>query len=213
MADKPIKAIAFDVDGTLVRENFWGALNRAGGLPEAEDMHFFELYVEGKLGYRDWMGKIAKTYQANPPKKDEVEKILQMYAFAPGAEDLIRNLSRYPLALISSNIDTYVKCVAERLGIEHAYGYTTIEYDGDRFSGIGFQSEATELKAKVEALEDFAGKVGVSLDEIAFVGDSRNDLEAFTATGRGVLIGEGNEELRRAAWKRIGGLNEILGIV
>jgi phosphoserine phosphatase len=135
--------------------------------------------------------------------------MLCTYAFAPGAEETVRALARFPMALISSNIDAYVEDVAKTLGIAHAYSYAAIEYSGGRFSGIGFRSEKSELGAKVEALEDFAAKAGIEVQDIAFVGDSRNDLDAFTATGRGILIGEGNEDLRRAAWRRVSTLSEI----
>ncbi|MEK9176690.1 MAG: HAD-IB family phosphatase [Patescibacteria group bacterium] len=214
MTKSDVKAVAFDVDGTLVRENFWTALNRMGGIPEEEDRRLGERYAEGELAYRDWMEEIARSLRRNSHPRDEVEKMLARYRLVPGARDVVEHLSRFPLALVSSNIDLYVADVARKLGISHAYGYCRIEYDErGLFAGIGFRSDKDELEHKVEALRDFATKSGVSLSEIAFVGDSRNDLAAFTATGRGILVGEGNEDLRRAAWKRVATLSEILKIL
>ena len=41
------------------------------------------------------------------------------------------------------------------------------------------------------------------------VGDSDNDLEGFTFTKRGILIGPGNERLKQAAWKQVASLMDI----
>ncbi len=215
LMQRDIKAIAFDIDGTLVRENFWGALNGLCGLSKAEDESLFRQYEEGVLEYRVWMGHISAAYRKNPKSKEEMMPVLLEYRFAPDTKATVKRLQRqYELALISSNIDTYVEDVGDRLSIPFRYAFSTLEYDhSGTFMEIGFRDPGSELEAKVAALKDLCSRLLLEPSQIAFVGDSRNDLEAFRYTGRGILLREGNEDLRKAAWKRISTLSELAGIL
>ena len=212
---RDIKAIAFDIDGTLVRENFWKRLNTLCGLPKEEDEKLFRQYSEGKMAYREWMNSISAFYRKSPKTKEEISPILLEYLFTSGAKSVIKRLQeKYELALISSNLEAYVEDVGERLSIPFRYAFTALEFDSrGAFTKIGFLYEGTELQAKIAALEDMCSRLLLKPHEIAFVGDSRNDLDAFRYTGRGVLLREGNEDLRKAAWKQVSTLSEVLGIL
>lgn len=50
-------------------------------------------------------------------------------------------------------------------------------------------------------------------EQIVFVGDSSNDLKAFEYTKHRILVGKGNEKLRKAAWKHVDTLKEIESIL
>ena len=215
LMQRDIKAVAFDIDGTLVRENFWHKLHQLFGLSDENDFRWFELYHEKKLGYREWMGLISAEYRKNPQSKEAIEETFREYLFVQETKKLIKRIQgKYELALISSNISAYVEDVGERLAIPFRYAFSTIEYDKNGlFSHIGFTTDGTELEHKVEALKDLCSRLLLQPSQIIFVGDSRNDLEAFRYTGRGILVREGNEELQQAAWKRISALSELEGIL
>ncbi|HEY4474274.1 MAG TPA: HAD-IB family phosphatase [Candidatus Paceibacterota bacterium] len=210
-----IKAVAFDIDGTLVRENFWHKLHQLFGLSDEDDFRWFELYHEKKLEYREWMDLISAEYRKNPQSKEAIEETFREYLFVQETKKLIKRLQgKYELALISSNIDAYVEDVGNRLSIPFRYAFSTIEYNtSGMFSRIAFTSEGTELEAKVEAIQDLCARLLLKPEQVVFVGDSRNDLDAFRYTGRGILLREGNEELRTAAWKRVSNLSELEAIL
>jgi Predicted hydrolases of the HAD superfamily len=49
--------------------------------------------------------------------------------------------------------------------------------------------------------------------QVIFVGDSRNDIEAFKLTGNGIAIYPYDRELEEIAWKKIKSLSEIKDIL
>jgi len=212
-----IKAVAFDVDGTLVDSSMWITLHRRFGFSPEDDARLLRLYHENKITFREWMDAVAEIYASMSPPltKGEIEAIWKGFVFIPGAEGVVAELKkRYPIALISSGFTDYVDPVAQALSVPHAYAFMRMRYREDgTYGGMEYLSHGDELSAKVDALDDFAAKIGIEAHEIAFVGDSINDLGAFRHTGKGILVGDGTPEMREAAWKKVATLPEVLDIL
>lgn len=215
--DTKIKAVAFDVDGTLIDSRVWKELHVLFGLPPEENTRLHMMYVDGVSSFHEVTNLMAEMYLKKTPKvtKEQADVVFKDFRFKPGVEETIRALSaRFPLAVVSSGLTDYVQNVADAVGIQHVYSYTSFMYSDDGvFTGVAYNETANELQAKVNALSDFASKVGVQPEEVAFVGDSINDIEGFRFTGRGILVGEGTEALRAAAWKQVDALPEILEVL
>jgi len=62
--------------------------------------------------------------------------------------------------------------------------------------------------AKDAALAYLATELAVSLEEVVYAGDSGNDIEAFASGCRGIVVGNADEQLRRALapWRTTGRL-------
>ena len=215
MDEHGIQAVAFDVDGTLIQTTMWPLIHNFFGFSVEEDAHLLELYHSGGLSYREWMQVFTDFYRTSSHRREEIEALMTQFAFVDSAQEVARTLSsRYELAVISSSLRNYVSRVAESLSVPHVYAFTSFTYTDDgRFDSIAFSTNGNELEAKVQALKDLAAKLSISPEKIAFVGDSRNDLEAFRLTKHGILVGKGNDELREAAWKQIDSLDELLTIL
>lgn len=213
-----IKAVAFDVDGTLITSSIWYAMYELFRLPpEVNDEHHGK-YVRGEINFREQMDGINEFFLTHTPRPSEeaLRKVLRSFEFVPGALETVRTLKDrgYPLALISSGFADYVEPVAEALSIEHPYSFMDFVYEDGMYGGMSYSSDSDELTAKVEALQHFGEKLGVAPSEIAFVGDSRNDLLAFTHTGKGILVGGRDlPDLEKAAWKTIQTIPEVLDIL
>lgn len=211
-----IKAVAFDVDGTLISSSVWHALHELFGLSRDDNRKEQERYVRGDISFRERMQSLDRAFlAASPlPHKGEVSGVLADFQFLDGAAETVAALSARPLAVISSGFREYVAPVARALSIPHAYSYIHLHFHEDgAYGGMRFPIDEDELRAKVDALLDFGKKTGAAPHEIAFVGDSSNDLEAFKHTGRGILVGEGTPELRAAAWRQVGAISDILAIL
>jgi HAD superfamily phosphoserine phosphatase-like hydrolase len=215
MALDDIKAVAFDVDGTLITGSVWAKLHALFRISSDEHSRVFERYIEGMATFADWTRSLERAYLEHPAHRPELEELGRRFDFVPGAPKVVAALrGRYPLALSSSGFDTYVFPVAEALGITHAYAYSVLTYGADeRFSGIRFARPEGERDAKVEDVKEFCAAEGILPGEVAFVGDSVNDLLAFEYTGHGILVGEGSKDLKEAAWKRVTELSELLDIL
>jgi HAD superfamily phosphoserine phosphatase-like hydrolase len=212
-----IKAVAFDVDGTLIDSHVWRQLHVLFGLPSEENERLHMLYVNGTLSFHQVTDLMGNMYLKKTPgvTKGEADAVFKNFKFKSGSEETVRLLSaKYPIAVISSGLSDFVNEVAGALNVPHVYSYTSFTYSPNgKYTGIAYNDPDDELQAKVNALKDFGLKVGVKPEEIVFVGDSINDLAAFRHTGRGILVGDGTTALQEAAWQRVTLLPEILSIL
>lgn len=215
MKEQNIKAVVFDVDGTLITGSLWAGLHDLFRISGDEHSEVFGRYMEGEASFADWARSLERAYLEHPAERKELEELGRTFELVPGATEVVAALGgRYPMALSSSGFDMYVFPVAEALGIKHAYAYSILEYGADdRFSGIRFARPEREREAKVEDVKEFCKAMGILPSEVAFVGDSINDLLAFEHTEHGILVGEGNPALKKAAWKQVQALPEILDIL
>ncbi len=217
MNTSSIKAVAFDVDGTLIDFSLWGALNELFGYSASDQLELERLYVRGQLPYHAVIDRMTESYRKKTPRptRKDIDRVCSSFRFLPDAEEVVRVIgAQYPLALVSSGHEEYVFRVAERLGIKHRYAHTRFQYSPEgAFESIYCPIEVSERRAKVEALMDFGAQVGASLSQIVFVGDSVNDFEAFRDTGHGILIGTSTEEMRGAAWRQISSIRGVLDIL
>lgn len=209
------KVVAFDVDGTLIKHDLWRRLNLLFGISYAEDEAWFREYLDGKIDYARWMVLLGERWASAKRKKEDVYALLSDFEFLPHARELLAYLNgRYHLALISNGLDAYVSAVAEQLQVPHLYFYTKLVIDdGGYVVGLDVASDVPEYQAKVDALKDLEERYRVSPEEMVFIGDSKNDLAAFEYTRRGILVGGGDENLRRNAWRRVSSLKEIYDIL
>ncbi len=52
---------------------------------------------------------------------------------------------------------------------------------------------------KLEILKSLAEREGVAMEQIAFIGDDVNDVEALVSAGVGVTVADGHEEVKKVA--------------
>lgn len=214
--NRHFKVVAFDVDGTLMRGDVWPRLNALMGLDHERDQRWKNAYNRGDLSLRGWYEHMSGVWAQNPRRRSELEAICRDFTLLPNAEVVLNALAEVgvPRALISSGLDLYVNALAERFQIPHVYCYTKTDFNEQGyFEKISFTSDGSEHSAKVYGIKELERLYHVGADEILFVGDSVNDREAFEYTKRGVLYGEGNEELHQVAWKNITDLKDVLSLL
>ena len=120
--------------------------------------------------------------------------------------DKIRNA--YSLALASSSPNLFVEAVAGKLQINNYYSACDFIFDqNDTFVEIHYTG--IDRDAKVEYLKRLTKEYKIKPNQIIYVGDSENDLGAFEFTGKGILVGSGNTQLRNSAWKNVKNIVEI----
>jgi phosphoserine phosphatase len=70
-----------------------------------------------------------------------------------------------------------------------------------------------EAQAKLRLVEDYCMTHGLSLEQCLVVGDSRNDIPLFSATGNGIAFSWSDEVVRAHARFLINTLAEIPALV
>ena len=192
-----IKLVAFDLDGTLVRENSsWGKIHRFFNTVN-EEKRILKMYLEGEIDYKEFMRRDISLWP-KPLHISQIEKILLSYELVDGSEEVLKELKKLKVntAIISGGIDILANNVARRLGIKHVVA-NGLEIDEEGFlTGEGIKR--VDPFRKHEALINLASKVGVKKENIMAVGDSRYDKSFLKYAGVGVSL-KGDDELAEVA--------------
>lgn len=183
-----IRGIAFDLDGTLI--------DTALGLSQAVDLALYalELPTAGEERVVTWVGNGADVMMQRALKwalKDKEPDLAQLniarklfdryYAetveegsfLFPGVADTLAALKQkgLPLGVVTNKPTPFVVPMLEDLGIAQFF---QVIIGGD---------DVKEKKPHPEALFKVMENMGLAADELLFVGDSRNDIQAAQAAG------------------------------
>ncbi|MDP2860318.1 MAG: HAD family phosphatase [bacterium] len=210
-----IKLVCFDVDGTLVDGICWLFLTKGLGCSIESHVDIFQQAKSGKISFRQGEEMLVSMYrQSNQATKVFIEKIFAKVNPRPEAEGLIAYLKKkgYLVYFISGGVDLYVRAVVKKLGADGFFANSRLEFDEE---GVlkRFHYRGNQAKVKARQLKRLIKKLGVGLDEVAFIGDGENDLEVFKLTGKGIAVQSSCEELKKVAWKTVGSLEKIKSIL
>lgn len=182
-----IRALAFDLDGTLV--------DSAPGLAAAVDaaLHALELPTAGMARVSTWIGNGADVLieraltwaQGESPRDEalrEARRLFDRYyadtvesgsVLYPGVQETLAALAarNLPMAIVTNKPTPFVAPLLASLGIAQ---YFSLVIGGD---------DVAAKKPHPAPLFMVLGKFGLLPRELLFVGDSRNDILAAQAAG------------------------------
>lgn len=198
---KLIKAVLLDLDGTLVRyrgvdfESSWGALGAAAGLKEEWDA-LLKKYMGKPEGYPDWVRENAALLRGVPVS--QVAAKLFPPPYPPGVPEVIRKLKGRGLVLgiVSSGVGLVAEWVKQDLGLHFAVANDLLVEDG-RFTGEAILK--VDLWNKLEVAAEQAARYGLSLSQVAFVGDHLNDIPVLRVAGCGIAYAPKDRSVAEAA--------------
>ncbi len=213
---KNIKAVVFDLDGTLTDGVSWLSLTRGLGASVQQHSTIFKDLKEGKTTYTYAKKALVELWQATgKATKSNLEELFQGWPIKDEARDIITwlNQNGYVICLISGSVDTYTKILADRLNIHNYFANTKLIFNEDG-ELIDFNYELRQAQKKLEQFNIFCQQQKLTPEECLIVGDGDNEIDLFKATGNGVLLGNKDDvELKAATWKKIDSLNEIKDIL
>ena len=195
-----IRAIIFDLDGTLVRyhgvefESSWGAIAAAAGKQE-ESGRILREFLPRRDAYQEWVERDAALL-AGISVEVITAKIFPP-PYATGAREAIAALrGRYTMGILSSGVDLVADRACQELGLDFSVANRLLIEDG-RFTG---ESETVvDLWKKADVMKEIAAKHNLDLSEICFVGDHMNDVPVMRIVGLSIAMNAKDKELERIA--------------
>lgn len=195
-----IKALCFDVDGTLSDTDDYYAHKLGRFLPRAlfrdpeQTARRLVMWVESPgnalLGFADRVGiddeMVVFIDWLNRHRKSPLKK----YLIVPGVEEMLKNIyGRYPMSVVSAR--------DEKSTMRFLTQFDLCKYFDPIVTGLS----AAHTKPYPDPIFLAAQRMGVQPDECLMIGDTTVDIRAAKAAGAqalGVLCGFGEEpELRQ----------------
>jgi HAD superfamily phosphoserine phosphatase-like hydrolase len=209
-----IKAIIFDVDGTLANETSWVRLTYDLGASEQEHLRIFTDMRKGLIDYPQAKQLLLSLWQATGrANRSEFQKIFDSWPLNPSAQEVSKYLqANYLLCHISGSMDLYIETVATKLGITYWYANTQLVWDAEE-NLIDFHYTPDQSAQKLQDLERFLRTTGLHANQCAAVGDSDNDIGLFKKLPFSVAIrNDTYPELEKVATKSISSLTQLKDI-
>ncbi len=100
-------------------------------------------------------------------------------------------------ALVTSSSEEEDK--AEKFSRQFAESLNFSQVTVPTFPGVIFFNILAPDTSKGRALETLVSHLGVALDEVAAVGDEKNDISLLSTAGLGIAMGNAHEELKKVA--------------
>lgn len=214
-----LKAVEFDIDGTLTRDISWVRLtNDIGGSIEFNDK-IIRAWGKDELSEAETMNKLIENWSIDgKANKENFTSILNGISLREDAKETIKYLKDkgYLLTLITGSFDLYEKIVGQELGVEDYFANTILFWDeNNKLKDIKTVKDEEAKNRKIEYFNEWCSKHNLKPEECVAIGDSSNDIELFKITGNGIAVRTEFEakELEKVAWKVVDNLIELKSIL
>jgi HAD superfamily phosphoserine phosphatase-like hydrolase len=207
-----IKAIIFDIDGTLSSEVSWLKISKELGASVKRHSKIFEKYAKRKITYKKAKTDLIKLWQeTGSANKVYMTNMFDSWKLKEDAHDVISHLKKnYRIVLISGSVDLYVNCVADKLGIDDWYANTKTDWD-KKGNLINFHYFRNQALKKLVQFRHLKKKYSLKNGNCAVVGDGDNELLLFKRVKKSVLVlkEKPHPELDSYIYKKIKKLTEL----
>ncbi len=206
------KAVIFDFDGTLTvgrANNVWKMLYLELGYEIGEGSNYrnsFLSFKNKKYDYASWVKVNKKDFIYGGLNKEIFNKVLKEIKLIKGLEKTLKELTGKGIKLfvLSGNIIYSIKYVLGDL----ANYFTEISANDAIFDENGDLVDLIATKYDFEGKADFIIKVreklGLSPEEVTFVGNGSNDVWAYKSGARTICINPKDaDEDKTEKWSKV----------
>lgn len=208
-----IKAVIFDMDGTLVQydgpfQSSWDALGSAAGLKEQWDC-LMEHYFPKRELYWEWTEANARLLKGISAEK--IYRAILPPPYTPGARETIAQLKRqYKLGILTSGLDRIAEYICDDLGMDFYLANGLRVCDG---VFTGECEQRVYLWGKDRHFLELCWREGLDPKEVCFVGDHLNDIPVMKSAGLAIAFAPKDPELLTVAHAHTHDFREIPKII
>lgn len=193
-ANRIIRLTIFDLDGTLTdNESAWQYLHKRLGTWKA-GLAAFEQYQRREISYEQWASLDAKQWVGQPISR--IRSIIAEIPYSNGAKETVSRLKQN--GLIVGIVSGGISLLAERVKNDLKADFAVANVLEDN-SGVlnGRVKVLVNPEKKSVVIRKLARKLGVTLQQVAAVGDKHVDLPS--EVGLKVAFNPKDEEAKTAA--------------
>jgi phosphoserine phosphatase len=196
---KPVKFVAFDMDGTLLDvSSSWAEVHRFFG---DENTEALRLFLDDRIDDQEFMRRDLALWRRHRPHitEEDLVSILAPVPLMPGAHELFDALHARGIrtAIVSGGLDVIAQRIGRELGIDRVLA------NGFVLDGQGRLTEEgiirVPIKRKGDVLAGLQREFGLSPEECAAVGNSEIDVAMFEHSRIGVAFLPEDDHVRRKA--------------
>jgi phosphoserine phosphatase len=175
-----------DMDSTLIGQECIDELADFAGVRDYVAA-ITERAMRGEIEFESALRERVSLLKGQPAAI--IDTVLaQRITLTPGARALVQTMRRDGAyaALVSGGFTQFTSRIAERLGF-HENRANVLLIAGEAFSGL-VAEPILGRNAKLSALKEIAGRLGLAASETMAVGDGANDLAMLGAAGLGIAF-------------------------
>jgi HAD superfamily phosphoserine phosphatase-like hydrolase len=205
-----MKAVVFDMDGTLIAESSWELLHSYFEADPQEVIRNQEEYFSQEIDYQTWMQKDLNLWDC--PSQKTLEKALSSYTLEPSVQETVSSLKNEGIipCIVSSGIDILARFIGTQLGIENDCIFANeIICENGALRGICH----VEPLSKDKIVFTISKTMSIPVSRIAAVGDAAPDVSLFRAAALTFAYNPKDTIIADAADYVIDDLRTILSII
>lgn len=193
------KLVAFDMDGVLADTvSSWVHVHRYFGV---NNDHSLEAYLRGEIDDREFIRRDVRLWKDKDPTVtiDKIRRVLDGVDLMPGAMETLAELRARDIksVIVSAGIDLLAERVARELSIDMYFANGFVADCAGRLAGGDILNVG--LADKGEVVTRAAGLLGVGMDDVLSVGNSRYDIPMFEVSACGLAFCPEDEDVRGRA--------------
>lgn len=174
-----------DMESTVIAEELLDELGRLAGLGE-RIAAITQRAMRGEIDFADALRHRVALLAGWPAGL--IEEARRHITVTAGARELVQTMRQHGAraVLVSGGFDCFAEDVARRCGFDEVRA-NRLEIADGRLTGR-VAEPVLDRGAKLAALQESAGGLGLALTETAAIGDGANDLPMIQAAGLGVAF-------------------------
>jgi phosphoserine phosphatase len=189
------RLVIMDMDSTLIQQEVIDLLAAHAGKSD-EVKEITKLAMNGEIEFKEALAQRVQLLAGLP--ETIFEKVRTELTFSPGAESLIETLHKigHKVGVVSGGFIEVIEPLLKKLNIDYSKA-NSLEIINGKLTGKLVGAVVDRL-GKQKALEEFAAREKIPLEQTVAIGDGANDIDMLATAGLGVAY-NAKQSVREAA--------------
>jgi phosphoserine phosphatase len=185
LARQSKRLVILDMDSTLIEQEIIDLLGAFSDKPD-QVSQITERAMAGEIDFQQAL--LARVQLLAGLDQIVIEKVRNQLTITKGAQRLIEELHKigHKVGVVSGGFTNVIEPILKTLKIDY-YAANELEISNGKLTGQ-LVGPIIDAHAKKMALEEFAKRENISLNQTVAIGDGANDLEMIKSAGLGIAF-------------------------